>query len=436
MTPLELIVRKRDGMKHSAEEIRVLVSAVMDGSMADYQLSAWLMAAFLRGLSPAETLDLTIAMRNSGERVDWGDLPGVKLDKHSSGGVGDKTTLVVVPLLAAAGVPILKMSGRGLGHAGGPVDKLESIPGFRTDLPADEAREQVRAIGAALVGQSPSLAPADKKLYALRDVTGTVESLPLIAASIMSKKLAGGADAVLLDVKVGGGAYMKDLAQADALARQMVEIGRGAGVRTVAMLTDMEEPLGRTVGNALEVREAIELLTGAGHTDERFRELCLALVTRGLLLAGKASGEEEAQKLAETLLQSGAGARKLEEIIEAQGGDPAVVAESDRLPQAASINQVAATENGYVSSIDAEAIGRLAMEMGAGRVRKEDEIDPPVGIVLRAKVGSEVRRGDTLAELHIGRVPFADAWETRLRSALQFSQEKPSPRPVIIGIEE
>lgn len=435
MTPVELIARKRDGLEHSEQELQALIGAVMDGSMADYQLSAWLMAVFLKGLTPAETLAVTLAMRDSGERVDWRGISGPKLDKHSSGGVGDKTTLVVVPLLAAAGVSMLKMSGRGLGHAGGTVDKLESIPGFRTDLSAEEARDQVRRIGAALVGQSPTLAPADKKLYALRDVTATVESLPLIAASIMSKKLAGGADAVLLDVKVGRGAYMKDIRQAEELARRMVAIGRGAGVRTVAMLTDMEEPLGYAVGNALEVEEACHLLTGHGRIDSRFRELCLTLAARGLLMTGKARNESAARTLAEETLHSGAAARKFEEIVEAQGGNPAVVQNPDHLPRSTSVHIVHSEQAGFISSIDAEAIGRLTMEMGAGRVRKDDSIDPAVGIVLLKKTGDPVSKDEPIAVLHVGSSVPSNT-DTRLRLAFSTQESVPAVRPVLLGLVE
>jgi pyrimidine-nucleoside phosphorylase len=365
--------------------------------------------------------------------VDWGDVPGIKLDKHSSGGVGDKVTPVVVPMLAAAGVPMLKMSGRGLGFAGGTVDKLESIPGFRTDLSADQALAQVRRIAAALVGQSPSLAPADKKLYALRDVTATVESLPLIAASIMSKKLAGGADALLLDVKTGRGAYLKERKESEALARLMVDIGTGAGVRTVALLTDMDEPMGYAVGNALEIAEACALLTGRGRIDDRFRELCLTLATHGLILAGKAEDEPSARKSAEELLTSGAAARKFEQIIEAQGGDPRVVQEPDRLPSSRAICPVHSDQSGYVSAIDAEAVGRLAMDMGAGRAKKDDPIDPAVGILLMKKTGDAVRAGDTLAELHLSIEAPEAAWTERLQAAYTFSQNPPETRPVLLG---
>jgi len=432
MRPYDLIRNKRDGLAHTADEIRSLVGAVTDGTMPDYQVAAWLMAAFLRGLNPDETLALTLAMRDSGDIVDWGDVEGVRLDKHSSGGVGDKATLVVVPLLAACGVPMLKMSGRGLGFSGGTVDKLESIPGFRTNLSIREARDQVRRIGAALLGQSPALDPADKKLYALRDVTATIESIPLIAASIMSKKLAGGANAVLLDVKVGRGAFMKTLEDARNLAETLVRIGNGSGVKTVAALTAMDEPLGYAVGNSVEVAEACRTLTGRGRVDERFRDLCLVLAARGLVLAGKATDDNSARTIAEKALAEGAGARKLAEIIEAQGGNPAIVADPDLLPLHTTVLRVRTEKEGFVESIDAEAVGTLAVDLGAGRQRKDDTIDPAVGIVLNRKTGDEVKAGDVLADIHVRdeKQPAAAVAADTLRSAYRIGSET-QPRPII-----
>lgn len=431
-----LIARKRDGGEHDKEEIYALIRAITEGAMPDYQTAAWLMAVFLRGLSDNETLTLTLAMRDSGDTVEWGDLSGIKLDKHSSGGVGDKTTLVVVPILAACGVPMLKMSGRGLGFSGGTVDKLEAIPGFRTDLSIEQAREQIQHLGAALIGQSPALVPADKKLYALRDVTATVESIPLIAASIMSKKLAGGADAVLLDVKVGQGAFMKTRERATELAHALVRIGNGAGVRTAAALTAMDEPLGYTVGNALEVAEACATLTGRGRVDERFRDLCLLLSARGLVMAQKAEDVVTAQAMAEEQLGSGAAANRFAEIIEAQHGEGVVVQEPGRLPRASTVRRVRAQEEGFVESIDAEVIGRLAMEMGAGRATKEDTIDPAVGIVLMKKTGDEVKRGEILADLHLREDNTDGDLAEALRTAYVFSPGAPSPRPLAYGFIE
>lgn len=433
MRPYDLIAKKRDGGAHTPEEIAQLVRSVVDGSMPDYQTAAWLMAAYLRGLSATETLALTLAMRDSGETVRLDDIPGVKLDKHSTGGVGDKTTLVVVPLLAAAGVPMLKMSGRGLGHTGGTLDKLESIPGFRVDLSVEEAKAQVRRIGAALIGQSPALVPADQRLYALRDVTATIENISLIAASIMSKKLAGGANAVLLDVKAGRGAFMKTREQAEELARALVEIGHGAGVRAVAALTAMEEPLGYAVGNALEVAEACALLTGRGRADARFRELCLVLAARGLVLAGKAQDEQAARATLEERLRSGAAADKFAAIIEAQGGDPAVVRQPERLPQAPVVRPVAAQSGGFVQAIDAEAVGKLAMVMGAGRAKKEEAIDPAVGLVLLKKTGDAVQPGDALAELHLQGESSIDAFAETLRAAFTITPTSPPIAPIVYG---
>lgn len=431
MNTVDLIAKKRDRGEHSPEEISTLVRAIVDGSMPDYQTAAWLMAAYLNGLTESEMLALTLAVRDSGDKITWEGVSGIKLDKHSSGGVGDKISLVVVPLLAAAGVPMLKMSGRGLGFSGGTIDKLESISGFRTNLTTEEALSQVKRNGAALIGQSPSLVPADKKLYALRDVTATIDSIPLIAASIMSKKLAGGADAVLLDVKVGRGAFMRSLDRARELARAMVRIGESAGVKTVAALTDMDEPLGYAVGNAVEVAEACALLTGLGRIDPRFRELCLKLAARGLVLAGRAADDTEAMPILEQLLASGAAAEKFAQIIQAQGGDSRVVREPGLLPLAANTIQVTANTSGFVTAIDAEAIGRIVMEGGGGRAKKEDAIDPSVGIILMKKTGDQVSHGDTLAELHWNRPIGANEAAERLRKAFEINPQAPQPRPVI-----
>jgi len=426
---VDLIARKRDGGEHPPEEIRALVRGVADGSLPDYQAAAWLMAAFLRGLSPGETLELTLAMRDSGVRVDLSSIPGIKLDKHSSGGVGDKTTLVVVPMLAAAGVPVLKMSGRGLGHTGGTVDKLESIPGFRTGLSLEEALAQVRAVGAALVGQSAELVPADKRLYVLRDVTATVDSIPLIAASIMSKKLASGADRVLLDVKVGRGAFMKSLDKARELARLMVRLGGLAGVETTAALTAMDEPLGWAVGSALEVAEACATLTGGPRVDRRFRELCVRLCARGLVMAEKVPDELSGIAAAERLLECGEAAGKFQQILQAQGASPAVVSDPGLLPRAPLVAPVESSGEGFVAAIDSEAIGRLVMEMGGGRARKEDAIDPAVGIVLHRKTGDPVRRGGLLAEVHLAR-PEEEA-AGRVLAAFTLAPDPPPESPII-----
>jgi pyrimidine-nucleoside phosphorylase len=431
LRPYELIAKKRDGGEHTPEEINFIIRSVTDGTMPDYQIAAWLMAIYLRGMTHAEILAMTLAMRDSGEQVHWGNIQGVKLDKHSSGGVGDKTTLVVMPLLAAAGVPMLKMSGRGLGFSGGTIDKMESIPGFRTDLTIEEAREQVLKMGAALLGQSPHLVPADKKLYALRDVTATVESIPLLATSIMSKKLAGGADAVLLDVKVGSGAFMKSQEGAHELAATMVEIGRGAGVKTIAAITAMDEPLGYSIGNALEVAEACATLTGQGRVDEKFRDLCLTLGGWGLVLTGKAKDEAEGKAVLEELLQNGKAASKFAELITAQGGDGDIVAHPEKLPAAKTIIQVPAQQDGFVESINAQALGHLAMEMGAGRATKEDTIDPAAGIILMKKTGDAVKAGEVLAELHLNEKKEDPAFSQAIYAAYTFSSTPPPTHPLI-----
>jgi pyrimidine-nucleoside phosphorylase len=428
MNAVEILAKKRDGGELTKEEIRFFVEGVTSGAVPDYQASAWLMAVFLRGMTARETLDLTLAMCDSGQRVDLSDLPnGPALDKHSTGGVGDKTTLVVVPILAAAGVPMLKMSGRGLGYSGGTVDKLESIPGFRTDLSIAEAKAQVERIDAALIAQSAELAPADKVLYALRDVTATVESLPLIASSIMSKKLAGGAQRIVLDVKVGRGAFMKTREQAEALARAMVAIGMGANVPTSAMLTAMEEPLGKAVGNALEVAEAIELLQNRPESDRRFRSLCLELAGHGLVAVGKARDRAKGATQAERLLASGAAAAKFAQIIAAQGGPEGLENVLAALPVAPIQQEVPAKTAGVVGALDAEAVGRLAVRMGAGREVKTDVIDPSVGIVLRRKVGDAVAVGDPLAVLHLDATHTGE-FETELQAAFTLVPPAQAPK--------
>jgi pyrimidine-nucleoside phosphorylase len=434
MTPLDIICRKRDGMHHTQEEIHQLVEWVVDGTMTDDQVGAWLMAAFLNGISPEERLALTLAMRDSGERLDLSGIPGYHLDKHSTGGVGDKTTLVVAPILAACGVPILKMSGRGLGHSGGTIDKLEAIPGFQTTRTPEEAVQQVARVGLALIGQSDRLAPADRRLYAIRDTTGTIESIGLIASSILSKKLACSPHGLLLDVKVGAGAFMKNAADALLLAETLVEIGRGAGVHTAALLTDMSEPLGLCVGNSLEVAEACRLLTGGGPVDLRFRDVCLALAARGLMLSGTASHREEAERLALTALESGSAARRLELAVEAQGGDPRIVENPDRLPVSKLVRRVRAERKGTVQEIDALEIGRLCVELGAGRLRRGDSIDHGTGVVLHRKRGDTVAVGDPIADIYMRTEADAERWASRVRSAFEIEDYPAEPRSVLLGM--
>ncbi len=468
MNAVEIIARKRDGAELSTNEIRFIVSGVVNEIVPDYQAAAWLMAVFLCGMSRRETLDLTIAMRDSGKRIDLTDLVnGPALDKHSTGGVGDKTSLVVVPILAAAGIPILKMSGRGLGFSGGTVDKLESIPGFRTDLSIDQAKDVVRRVGAVMIAQSNQLAPADKILYAIRDVTATIESIPLIAASIMSKKLAAGGRRILLDVKCGQGSFMKTRENADLLAQELVAIGNAAGEPTVAILTRMDEPVGWTVGNALEVREAIETMRSHAKTRSReeenalearrtidalsptscspvsespsllFLDLCIELAAYGLVAAGKAANLRQGRKVGKNQIASGAAMAKFVEIVAAQGGSDSAHSILASLPRALVNCDVVSTQTGFIASMDAEEIGKLATEMGAGRHKKSDQVDHSVGIALDCKIGSKVLPGTRLATLHLHEqdIHRTDELATRLRSAYIITKAKPQiPESLVISI--
>lgn len=437
MNVVDFISVKRDGGEHADAQIRAFIRSVASGAIADYQISAWLMAVYLRGMTARETLTLTLAMRDSGQVIDLSDLPnGPALDKHSTGGVGDKTTLVVVPIAAAAGIPLLKMSGRGLGYSGGTVDKLESIPGFRADLTVDAAKKQVAKVGAALIAQSAELAPADKILYALRDVTATIECLPLIASSIMSKKLASGGAKIVLDVKVGRGAFMKTRERAETLARMMIEIGNGAGVPTSALLTAMDEPLGRNIGNALEVQEALDVLAGSPDGDRLFRALCLDLAAHGIHVMGKADSEPEARQIAEDILTSGQAAKKFGEIVKAQGGHSTLSDIRNELPQTEIRHAVLAESAGVVAGLDAEAVGRLAVSLGAGRSAKADRIDPAVGIALNRKTGDTVLAGDILAVLHLrdDDAERAEAFSAVLQKAYSIAPEAQAPRPASLVI--
>lgn len=419
---LPLIERKKQGSELSAEELSWLCTEFVARRVPDYQMAAWLMAVRWRGMTSAETLALTRAMVASGATLDWSELGRPVVDKHSTGGVGDKTSIVLVPLLAAAGLAFVKMSGRGLGHTGGTLDKLEAIPDFRVDLDLDELRAQVERIGCALVGQSPALVPADGALYALRDVTATVDALPLIASSIMSKKLAGGAETIVLDVKYGSGAFMPTAEAARELARAMVEIGEGAGRRTRAVLSPMHQPLGETVGNALEVREAIDTLHGQGPAD--LWTLTLELGTHLLLLSGQAPDVEQARAHLTELRDSGAAAAKLAELVEAQRGDPRVVDHPDRLPQAPHVWML--THEGpeqAVAAVDAHSVAEVTLELGAGRRVKTDPVDPAVGVRLRAKTGDPVARGEPLAEIHARTEGAAAQVAERLRQAFRFADE-------------
>jgi pyrimidine-nucleoside phosphorylase len=426
----ELIELKRDGGSHTEGELSRLVDAFVSGEMPDYQMSAWLMAAYLRGLDHGETVALTAAMAHSGRVIDLSAVPGRKVDKHSTGGVGDKTTIALVPLVAACGAPVAKMSGRALGHTGGTLDKLESIPGFSVDLGAEEFVTQVRKVGCAVAAQSPDVDPADKRIYALRDVTGTVASVPLIVSSIISKKLAGGADAIVLDVKVGSGAFMKTRDDARDLADELVSTGEALGIRVVALLTDMDQPLGCAVGNALEVAEAFDAVRGEGPED-LFQE-CLALGSRMLHLAGVARDLDDGRARLVTAAESGAATAKLREWIVAQGGDPRVVDDPSRLPRAALTRAVRSTAAGWVSGFDAEGVGRAAMAMGAGRARVDDVIDPAAGLVLAAKVGDRVEAGGLLATLHAANAAMLDAGEERFRESVRVGATRVGAHDLVL----
>jgi pyrimidine-nucleoside phosphorylase len=422
-----LIERKKRGEALDADELRALCRTVVDGSVPDYQLAAWLMAVCWRGMDAAETLALTRGMVATGATLDWRDLDRPTVDKHSTGGVGDKTSLVLVPLLAAAGLAFVKMSGRGLGHTGGTLDKLESIPGFTVTLPLERMRAQVRRIGCALVGQSAELVPADGRLYALRDVTATVDCVPLIASSIMSKKLAGGAGAIVLDVKWGAGAFMQSADEARELAAALVGIGGGADRRTRAILSPMSEPLGRAVGNALEVREAIDTLRGGGPPE--LWTLTRELGSHAMVLAGAAPDLPAAVGRLEALRDSGAAAARLEALIEAQGGDPRVVEEPERLPAAPHRELFTAEgDGGWIRRVDARGVADAALALGAGRRIKTAPVDPAVGVVLRVRTGDRVAAGQPLAAIHARGAEAAAAAVERLRVAISLSDE-PVPTP-------
>jgi len=427
----DLIEKKRDGGELTEAEIRYLVEGYVTGDVTDYQMAAWCMAVYFQGLTDWETTALTLAMLDSGDTIDLSPVAGVKVDKHSTGGVGDTTTVALVPLVAACGAPVAKVSGRALGHTGGTLDKLESIPGFRAEMDAKTFVDSVNRIKAAIISATESLAPADKKLYALRDVTGTTESLPLVAASVMSKKLAAGADALVLDVKTGRGALIKPLEQSKALAQTMVYIGRLSGTKTVALVTDMDQPLGWAIGNALEVKEAISLLRNQGPPD--LRELVLALGTEMLVLAGVAASAEEARQRLITALKDGSALTKLKEIVANQGGDPAYIDEPDRLPRAAVRATVVAPTAGWVDAIDCKGLGLITMELGAGRRRTEDVIDPSVGIVLKAKVGSRVEEAEPLCEVHASSPQSLAAVVERVRAAFSIGPRPPDPRPLVFA---
>ena len=432
MRTVDLIQRKRDGEELSPEEIAALVDGYTRNEIPDYQVSAFLMAVFFSGMTDREVSSLTECMIRSGETVDLSSIPGMKVDKHSTGGVGDKTSLISAPLAAAAGVVVPMISGRGLGHTGGTLDKLEAIPGFRTDLTIEEFRAQLAKHKLAFIGQTPEVAPADGKLYSLRDATATVESIPLIASSIMSKKLAVGLDAIVLDVKVGTGAFMKRQVDARRLAQMMVGIGRRMDKRVQALITDMNQPLGYAVGNALEVMEVSQTLQNAGPTD--LTRLSLELAARMIFLAKIVNTLDEGREMAQQKLLDGSGYRKFKEVIEAQGGNPKVLDQFELLPNATGVREIASPRAGYISVIDAEGIGRASSMIGAGRNTKEDSIDPAVGVILEVKVGNKVEAGAVLCRLYYTGEENVEEASQQIEDAFRISASAPEERELILEV--
>ena len=429
MRMYDLILKKKQGGELSTDEIRYMIEGFTEGSIPDYQMSAMTMAICFRGMTPRETVDLTLAMRDSGDVLDLSGIKGVKVDKHSTGGVGDKTSLALTPIIAALGVPVAKMSGRGLGHTGGTIDKLECFDGFTTALSEEQFAGNVNTIGIAIAGQTANLAPADKKLYALRDVTATVDQMSLIASSIMSKKLASGSDAIVLDVKTGNGAFMKKLEDSRALAKEMVSIGTMAGKKTVAVITDMDQPLGRAVGNSLEVREAIDTLRGEGPAD--FKEVVFALGSQMLMLAGRAADEKEARALMEGVIEDGSALDKFAQFVRAQGGYAAPVYDTSLLPVAGKTLEVTAKESGYVHRILAEDIGIACMTLGGGRETKESAIDLSVGIILEKKNGDAVSDGEVLATIYGNDDAKMQAAYEKIAHAYEIAKEPAAFVPVV-----
>ncbi|WP_066303775.1 pyrimidine-nucleoside phosphorylase [Bacillus sp. FJAT-29814] len=431
MRMVDVIEKKRDGYELTKEEIQFLINGFTKGDIPDYQMSAFAMAVFFQGMTKEERVYLTEAMVQSGDQIDLSRIEGIKVDKHSTGGVGDTTTLVLAPLVASVGVPVAKMSGRGLGHTGGTIDKLESIEGFHVEISNDEFMQLMNQNKVAVIGQSGNLTPADKKLYALRDVTATVDSIPLIASSIMSKKIAAGADAIVLDVKTGSGAFMKNLDDAKDLAQTMVEIGKGVGRKTKAIISDMSQPLGFAVGNALEVKEAIDTLKGQGPED--LHELCLTLGSHMVVLAEKATDFNEARKMLVESIHNGQALQTFKTFLAAQGGDASVVDDPTKLPTASYMIEVPAKSSGYVAEITAETVGTAAMMLGAGRATKESVIDLAVGVVLHKKVGDQVEAGESLVTIHSNKENVQEVIE-KIYSAYKVTDEKVE-QPTLIYTE-
>lgn len=432
MRMYDIIMKKRNGEELSTEEIKFFVSGYTNGEIPDYQVSALMMAIYFQKMNKRETADLTMAMVESGEMIDLSKIEGIKVDKHSTGGVGDTTTLILGPIVAAAGAPVAKMSGRGLGHTGGTIDKLESFKGFSVEMPVEKFMNNVNERKIALGGQTANLAPADKKLYALRDVTATVDNMSLIASSIMSKKIASGADAIVLDVKTGSGAFMKEEDSSFHLAQEMVDIGTHVGRNTIGVITDMDQPLGFAVGNALEVKEAIDTLKGNGPKD--LTELCLTLGSYMLHLGGVAKTAEDARAILEDVIKSGKGLAKLRELVEAQGGDPAYVDDPSLLPDASIVKEVVASQDGYIEGIKADDIGLAALILGAGRETKESEIDLGVGVILRKKIGDYVKKGESIATIYANDNEKTEASEKVILNAYKIVEEEVKPRKLIKGI--
>lgn len=431
MRAVDIIEKKKHGEILTSKEIDYMVQGYTRGEIPDYQMSAFLMAIYFKGMSREETSDLTLSFVNSGDRVDLSNIKGIKVDKHSTGGVGDKISLIVIPLVASVGIPVAKMSGRGLGHTGGTIDKLESIKGFKVELTEKEFVDNVNKYKMAIVGQSANLTPADKKIYSLRDVTSTVDSIPLIASSIMSKKIASGADAIVLDVKVGSGAFMKSIDQAKDLARNMVDIGKSLGRNTIAVITNMNQPLGHEVGNANEIKEAIKVLKGQGAEDET--TVALTIASYMCILGGAFDDFDQAYKSLKEIIESGKAIEKLKELVQIQGGDPSFIDNPEELPNAKHHIEVKALKSGYIGSIDAEHVGISAMLLGAGRRTKEDKIDYAAGISLKKKMGETVKEGDTIAILHTNLDEYEIA-QNMILAAIHITKHKPEAEEYIYDI--
>jgi len=428
MRAVDVIIKKREKQELTSEEIKFFVNGFTHGDIPDYQVSAWAMAVLLNGMTPRETADLTLAMAHSGDILDLSSVVDIAMDKHSSGGVGDKTSLVVLPIVVACGLPIGKMSGRGLGFTGGTLDKMESIPGYRVNLSTEEFKKQLKKEGIVLTGQSLDLAPADGKLYALRDVTGTVQSIPLIASSIMSKKIAGGAQAIVLDIKVGLGAFMETLDEACTLAMLMTDIGKLAGREVVTLLSDMNQPLGEAVGNSLEVVEAIDTLHGGGPSD--FREHCLHISAHMLVLGKRASDLKSARQMAEVVIASGAAMEKFRHLVLAQGGDISYVDNPGKFPKAKYIEVVKSDRSGFLSMVHARMIGEAVVELGGGRARKGDPVDHTVGFIIHRKVGDQVEKGDQLFTIHANDLSKRNKIKQSLQAAFAWSDTPVAPLPL------